>query len=71
MEQLMNALVDRNIIAWVIMVLVLVLFIKLLKSAGKGLMLLIALCALIFILFKFVPGVMAPFGDFLGGSWME
>lgn len=66
----MNALMDRNIVAWAIVVLVLVLFLKLLQSAGKGLFILIAAAVVLFVLFQFFPGVMAPVSDFIGGSWM-
>ena len=70
MDQLMNALMDRNIVAWAIVVLVLVLFLKLLQSAGKGLFYLLVAGVVLFILFRFFPGVMAPVSDFIGGSWM-
>ncbi|MGB0415860.1 MAG: hypothetical protein ACPGKS_03320 [Coraliomargarita sp.] len=70
MDQLMNALMDRNIAAWAIVVLVLVLFLKLLQNAGKGLFILLSLAVVMFVLFKFFPGVMAPVSDFIGGSWM-
>ncbi|NQY32138.1 MAG: hypothetical protein HRT56_03070 [Coraliomargarita sp.] len=70
MDQLMNALMERNLVAWGIVVLVLVLFLKLLQSVGKGLFILLVIGIVTLVLLKFFPGVMAPVSDFIGGSWM-
>jgi hypothetical protein len=69
MEMLKEALLSRNIIAWVILFVLFVLCLKLLKSAGKGLVILIGILILSFILVKFFPDVVAPLVDFVKGAW--
>jgi hypothetical protein len=70
MEMLKEALMSRNIIAWVIVLVLFVLCLKLLKSAGKGLVIFIGIVILFFILSKFFPGVVAPLVDFVRGGWL-
>lgn len=70
MEMLKEALLSRNIIAWVILLVLFVLCLKLLKSAGKGLVIFIVILILSFILAKFFPDAVAPLVDFLKGGWL-
>ncbi len=70
MEALKEALLSRNIVAWAIIIVLVVLFLKLLQSAGKGLFILIAITALSFVLYKFFPGVIQPVVDFVQGGWL-
>lgn len=67
---LKDALMSRNIIAWVIMLVLFVLCLKLLKSAGKGIVIFIGIVILGFILGKFFPDVVAPLIDFVRGGWL-
>jgi hypothetical protein len=69
MEMLKEALLSRNIIAWVILFVLFVLCLKLLKSAGKGLVIFIGILILSFILVKFFPDAVAPLVDFVKGVW--
>lgn len=71
MEFLKEAISSGNIVAWVILIILLILFIKLLKSAGKGLLLFAALCAGVFIIREYFPGVAEPITEFIRGSWMN
>ncbi len=70
MEMLKDALMSRNLIAWVIVLVLFVLCLKLLKSAGKGLVIFLGIVVLCFILAKFFPDVVAPIADFMGGGWL-
>ena len=70
MEMLKEALLSRNIIAWVILLVLFVLCLKLLKSAGKGLVIFIVILILSFILTKFFPDAVAPLVDIVKGGWL-
>lgn len=70
MEMLKDALMSRNLIAWVIVLVLFVLCLKLLKSAGKGLVIFLGIVVLCFILAKFFPDVVAPIADFMGSGWL-
>lgn len=61
---------SRNIFAWVIVLVLFVLCLKLLKSAGKGLVIFIWIVILFFILSKYFPGVVDPLVDFVRGGWL-
>lgn len=71
MEALKEALFSRNILAWAIVLVLVVLFINLLKSAGKGLIITIMILGLVFVLYRFFPGMVQPLVDFMHGSWMD
>lgn len=60
---------SRNIIAWVIVLVVFVLCLKFLKSAGKGIVIFIGIVILCAILGKYFPGVVAPLVDLVKGGW--
>jgi len=70
MELLKDALLSRNIIAWMMLLLVIVLFLKLLQTASKGLVLGVGLLILVFLLFRFFPDLVAPLVEFVQGSWL-
>jgi uncharacterized membrane protein len=70
MEMLKEALFSRNIIAWAIVLVLIVLFLKLLQSAGKGLVIFIGILILVITLFRFFPEVVAPLVDFVRGGWL-
>jgi hypothetical protein len=70
MEMIKEALMSQNIIAWVIVLVLFVLCLKFLKSAGKGLVIFLGIIILFFILSKFFPGVVAPLVDFVKGGWL-
>ena len=67
---LKEALLSRNIIAWVIVIVLFVLCLKCLKSAGKGIVIFIGIMILCAILAKYFPGVVAPLVDFVQGGWL-
>ncbi|MEM7792098.1 MAG: hypothetical protein AAF546_11905 [Verrucomicrobiota bacterium] len=71
MEQLKEALTSGSFLAWIIVIVLIVLFFKLLQSAGKGLMIFLAIVVLSLVLYKFFPGMVQPLVDFVGGSWMD
>ena len=70
METLKEALMSQNIIAWVIVLVVFVLCLKFIKSAGKGIIIFIGILILCAILAKYFPGVVAPLVDFVNGGWL-
>ncbi len=70
MEELKQALLSRNIIAWAIIIVLFILLLKLLKSAGKGLVICLGVLLLGVVLYQFFPGVIAPMVDFVRGGWL-
>lgn len=70
METIKEMVFSGNIIAWIILLLILIVFIKVLKSAGKGLIVFFLLIAGVFIIAKFFPGFAEPIADFVRGGWL-
>lgn len=70
MEFIQEAIASRNIVAWVIIIVVLIIFIKVLKSAGKGFVLLLICVGVFFLLAKIFPDFLAPLVDFVKGGWL-
>lgn len=70
MDTFKELIFSGNIVGWVILVLLLIIFIKLLKSAGKGLLLFAAFCIGVFVIAKFFPGIAEPIADFIRGGWL-
>ena len=70
MELIKEMIYSGNLIAWFILVLLLIIFVKVLKSAGKGILLFAAFCGCVFVIAKFFPGVAEPIADFIRGGWL-
>ena len=70
MEFLQEAVASRNIVVWIILVVLLIIFIKVLKSAGKGFVLLLILVGVVVLLAKIFPGLLEPLVDFVRGGWL-
>lgn len=70
MDGIIEALKSGNIIAWVIVVLLLVLALKLIQSLGKGFLILLAVIAVIAVMGTFFPGLLSPLVDFVHGGWL-
>jgi hypothetical protein len=70
MEFLQEAIASRNIVVWVILVVLLLIFIKFLKSVGKGFIILMLLIGVIVLIAKVFPGLVAPLIDFVQGGWL-
>ena len=70
MELLQEVNASRNILTWVILIVSLIVFIKVLKSASKWLVMLAVFIGLVFLLHKMFPGLLDPAIDFVRGSWL-
>jgi hypothetical protein len=70
MEFLQEAIASRNIVVWIILVVLLIVFIKILKSAGKGFVLLLIFVGIVLLLAMVFPGLLAPITDFVRGGWL-
>lgn len=70
MDAFKEMLASGNIAGWIILVVLLVISIKLLKSVGKGLFLFAAFCLGVFLLARFFPEIAAPIADFIRGGWL-
>ena len=70
MEFIQEAIASRNIVAWIILLILLILFIKILKSAGKGIVMLLIFAGVVFFLSRMFPDLLAPVIDFVQGGWM-
>ena len=70
MNELKEMILSGNIVAWVILVVLLVIFVKVLKSVGKGFLLIAAIVLIGFAITKFFPGIGEPIADFIRGGWL-
>lgn len=70
METIKELIFSGNLVGWIILVVLLILFIKILKSAGKGLLLFAAFCIGVFLIAKYFPGIAEPIADFIRGGWL-
>ena len=70
MEFLQEAIASRNIVFWIILVVLLILLFKILKSVGKCILRLIIIIGIVALLVKFFPGLFEPLIDFVRGAWL-
>ena len=65
MEFLQEAIASRNIVFWIILVVLLILLFKVLKTVGKCILRLIIIIGIVALLVKFFPGLFEPLIDFV------
>ena len=65
MEFLQEAIASRNIVFWIILVVLLFLSFKILKSVGKCILRLITIIGIVALLVKFFPELFEPLFDFV------
>ena len=70
MEFLQEAIASRNIVFWIILVVLLILLFKILKTVGKCILRLIIIIGIIALLVKFFPGLFEPLIDFARDAWL-
>ena len=70
MEYLQEAIASRNIVFWIILVVLLILLFKILKSLGKCIIKLIIIIGIVALLVKFFPGLFEPMIDFVRNAWL-
>ena len=70
MEFLQEAIASRNIVFWIILVVLLILLFKILKSVGKCILKLIIIIGIVALLVKFFPGLFEPTIDFVRDAWL-
>ena len=70
MEFLQEAIASRNIVFWIILVVLLILLFKILKSVGKCILKLILIIGIVALLVKFFPGLFEPTIDFVRDAWL-
>ena len=70
MEFIQEAIATRNIVFWIILVVLLILLFKILKSAGKCILKLIIIIGIVALLVKFSPGLFEPTIDFVRDAWL-
>ena len=70
MEFLQEAIASRNIVFWIILVVLLILLFKILKSVGKRILKLIIIIGIVALLVKFFPGLFEPMIDFVRDAWL-
>jgi hypothetical protein len=71
MEFLQEAIASRNIVFWIILVVLLILLFKILKSVGKCILRLIIIIGIVVLLLKFFPGLFEPLVDFVRDAWLD
>ena len=70
MEFLQEAIASRNIVFWIILVVLLILLFKILKSVGKCILKLTIIIGIVALLVKFFPGLFEPMVDFVRDAWL-
>ena len=70
MEFLQEAIATRNIVFWIILVVLLILLFKILKSVGKCILKLTIIIGIVALLVKFFPGLFEPLIDFVRDAWV-
>lgn len=70
MEFLQEAIATRNIVFWIILVVLLILLFKILKSVGKCILKLTIIIGIVALLVKFFPGLFEPLIDFVRDAWL-
>jgi hypothetical protein len=70
MEFLQEAIASRNIVFWIILVVLLILLFKILKSVGKCILKLTIIIGIVALLVKFFPGLFEPLIDFVRDAWV-
>jgi hypothetical protein len=70
MDFIKDALASGNYIIWAIIIVVLVVILRFIKNAGKGLIIFISIIGVVYILSQYFPGIAAPISDFVKGGWM-
>ena len=70
MEFLQEAIASRNIVFWIILVVLLILLFKVLKTVGKCILKLTIIIGIVALLVKFFPGLFEPLIDFVRDAWL-
>ena len=70
MEFLQEAIATRNIVFWIILLVLLILLFKILKSVGKFILKLTIIIGIVALLVKFFPGLFEPLIDFVRDAWL-
>ena len=70
MEFLQEAIASRNIVFWIILLVLLILIFKILKSVGKCILKLTIIIGIVALLVKFFPGLFEPLIDFARDAWL-
>ena len=70
MEFLQEAIASRNIVFWIILVVLLILLFKVLKTVGKCILKLTIIIGIVALLVKFFPGLFEPLIDFVSDAWL-
>ena len=71
MEFLQEAIATRNIVFWIILLVLLILLFKILKSVGKCILRLTIIIGIVALLVKFFPGLFEPLVDFVRDVWLD
>ncbi|MFP4157422.1 MAG: hypothetical protein ACLFU4_07370 [Opitutales bacterium] len=71
MENLIEAIHPGAVLIGAILLFLLLVVFKILKSLGKGILFLGALALSVLLVSKFAPGVLEPMIDFVQGGWLE
>ena len=70
MEFLQEAIATRNIVFWIILLVLLILIFKILKSVGKCILKLTIIIGIVALLVKFFPELFEPLIDFVRDAWL-
>ena len=66
-----EAIASRNIVAWLIILVLFFVIFKILKSLGKTFVVLLLIGLAVFALSRVFPDLVTPITEFIQGSWMN
>lgn len=70
MDYIQEAIASRDLVAWALLILLVLIGIKILKSLGTGFVLLLILVGVGFTLALVFPGFIQPVIDFARSGWL-
>lgn len=68
---MLQSLSIGNLVVLAILFVFLIVVVKILKSLGKGILLLGCLLIAVFVMSRVFPEWIEPISEFIGGSWLE
>ena len=70
MENILEAIASRDLVAWIILIFLILIVIKIFKSLGTAFVFVVILGAIGFVLAQVFPGFIQPMLEFVQGGWM-
>lgn len=70
MDYIQEAIASRDLVVWAILLVLLLIVVKILKSLGTGFFILLILIGIGFALAQVFPGFVEPIVEWVKGGWL-